>query len=68
MVNPPQPKRCHQCGRVGTRQFVPYPNHTFDFTYEGQTTVVECGQWGWECTDKNACRGRWPKRSMEDCW
>jgi hypothetical protein len=58
-------KRCHQCGRVGTRQFEPYPDHSFDFGpihgYPGRVRTVTVGEWGWECANGNACRKRWPK-------
>jgi hypothetical protein len=55
-------KRCHQCGRVGTRQFVPWPDR--DVEYSGEV-VMRAGEF-WECSNKRACRGRWPKRRWCD--
>jgi hypothetical protein len=52
-------KRCHNCGRIGTREFVPYPAQNL------AEIAVRAGEWGWECANKTACRKRWPKTRDE---
>lgn len=65
----PDRKHCHQCGRIGTRQFEPYPDHSFDFgsLHDWRNaTRVNVGDWGWRCANKIACRKRWPRRKWDD--
>lgn len=58
-------KRCHQCGRTGTREFVPYPDRDVDLP-DG-SIILRAGELQ-ECANKTACRKRWPKtREEDDC-
>lgn len=57
-------KRCHQCGRTGTRGFTTAPAATVD--YIPDIEPFEVGPFV-ECASKAACRKRWPKTAMEDC-
>lgn len=50
----PTPRQCDQCGRTGTRQF-----RTLDMSHIGAPDMVLC-------TNKNACRRRWPRPTRDD--
>lgn len=52
------PKRCEQCGRVGTRDFKTYGGFT-DERWGYIEPITVCGA-------TKACRRRWPKREVVD--
>jgi hypothetical protein len=46
----PELKRCAQCGRIGIRQFR---------TYSGKPSLTVC-------SNKTACRKRWPRPPIDE--
>lgn len=55
-------RRCHQCGRTGTRGFVAFPDG--DVIHDGK--VVVSARSMTECANKAACRERWPTPRTDD--
>lgn len=62
MTAPTTPRRCDQCGRVGSRGFRSLPAEPIELN---GMVVVEADQFT-ECAAKAACRKRWPKPAGDE--